>query len=94
MAGKRGPMSAERDQVAAREIADYYGAGESFVEKVASALSTARRLGAEEMRERCAKIVQGRIDWAHSYIGLGAANTLCVAVDDIRSLPLPPEVGA
>jgi hypothetical protein len=86
-------MSAERDKVAV----DWDAIPAYLVAHVATAIASARRLGAEEMRERCAEVV-GRQNERHSP-GLtdfdrGGLFATSLVLDNIRSLPLPPEVSA
>jgi hypothetical protein len=79
-----------------------------LVAHVATAIASARRLGAEEMRERCnAKLLDmAEIQWENARQASAEddkeadreacvkCNALTSAADAVRSLPLPPEVEA
>jgi hypothetical protein len=105
-------MSAERDKVAARGILarveydydlnlrdgpDYINARD-IEAAIVDALASARRLGAEEMRERCAKVCDERARrWQGEYVDAEMQSSLNESFDcasAIRALPLPPEVEA
>jgi hypothetical protein len=90
-------MSAERDKVAV----DWDAIPAYLVAHVATAIASARRLGAEEMRERCASLVRAQLRYeprmgAEPVCRNGAEAQVIVKriESEIRSLPLPPEVGA
>jgi hypothetical protein len=113
-------MSAERDKVAAVEhvaiavpMADALRRGEGIspyviaatLEGLVEALASARRLGAEEMRERCAAVCEERSEiWrrlraetetTHGAVQYGAQHGEAKGIASaIRALPLPPEVEA
>jgi hypothetical protein len=107
-------MSAERDKVAAREILarveydydlnlrdgpDYINARD-IEAAIVEALASARRLGAEEMRERCAEACEETGESfaeepnsiPEEWVSEKRGARLCASA--IRSLPLPPEVSA